>query len=103
MHCFILYQLMIVFLLSRRYKEAYSDEKYLHIVMELCELGDLHKLIEDTRLRNSRLSDNLIMLYFVQICFALQYIHQQRVLHRDLKTKNIFLKKGHIVKLGKKL
>lgn len=83
-----------------RYKEAYSDEKHLHIVMELCELGDLHGLLQETRVRNDRLSDPEVMDYFVHICLALEYIHSQRILHRDLKTKNIFLKKGNLVKLG---
>lgn len=68
--------------------------------MELCENGDLHELITETRLRNDRLTDSAVMDYFVQICLALEYIHQQKILHRDLKTKNIFLKKGNIVKLG---
>merc|ERR1719262_1494558 len=41
------------------------------------------------------------MNYFVQILQALQYIHQQRILHRDLKTSNLFLtKQKSIVKLG---
>ncbi|GFH17605.1 protein kinase domain-containing protein, partial [Haematococcus lacustris] len=37
---------------------------------------------------------------FVQIASSLQYIHSKRILHRDLKTQNIFLSKGNIIKLG---
>jgi len=41
------------------------------------------------------------MHYFVQVLQALQYIHTERILHRDLKTSNLFLtKKRSIVKLG---
>lgn len=41
------------------------------------------------------------MHYFVQMLQALQYIHAERILHRDLKTSNLFLtKKRSIVKLG---
>ncbi len=31
---------------------------------------------------------------------ALDYIHERRVLHRDLKTKNIFIKASGVIKLG---
>jgi len=28
------------------------------------------------------------------------HVHSKRVLHRDLKTQNIFISKGNIIKLG---
>ena len=40
-----------------------------------------------------------VMTWFVQLLLALQYLHQRKVLHRDIKTKNVFLQQG-IVKLG---
>merc|ERR1719158_1641356 len=41
------------------------------------------------------------MHYFVQVLQALQYIHHERILHRDLKTSNLFLTKmKQVVKLG---
>ncbi|KAG2432825.1 hypothetical protein HXX76_008559 [Chlamydomonas incerta] len=40
------------------------------------------------------------MNMFVQIASAISYIHSKRVLHRDLKTQNIFIAKGGIIKLG---
>ena len=38
--------------------------------------------------------------FLVQTASAVQYIHSKKVLHRDLKTQNIFIAKGGIVKLG---
>ena len=39
------------------------------------------------------------MNWFVHICMALQYIHAQKILHRDLKSSNVFLSKGGVAKV----
>lgn len=36
----------------------------------------------------------------VQISSSIRYIHSKKILHRDLKTQNIFIAKGGIIKLG---
>ena len=38
--------------------------------------------------------------WFVQIVMALRYVHQQNILHRDLKTQNIFISRGRDGKMG---
>lgn len=40
------------------------------------------------------------MRIFVQICLAVQHIHKKNMLHRDLKSQNVFLTKSGVVKLG---
>lgn len=40
------------------------------------------------------------MRIFVQICLALKHVHNNNILHRDLKSQNIFLTSKAIVKLG---
>lgn len=81
-----------------RYYDCFADQLLLNIVMENCEEGDLAKYL---KLRKKAfLDEEEIMLKFVQICLALHYVHQQGILHRDLKTSNIFLAQQGIVKLG---
>ena len=36
----------------------------------------------------------------MQICLALEYIHSRKVLHRDIKTANIFLTEDNTIKIG---
>ena len=40
------------------------------------------------------------MKIFVQVCLGLNYMHQERILHRDIKAMNIFLKKDYEVRIG---
>ena len=38
--------------------------------------------------------------WFVQICLGLKHVHDRKILHRDIKTQNIFLTKSGVIKLG---
>lgn len=73
-----------------RYHDSFVDDGMLCIVMELCAGGDLQKALK--RLPDGvYLPESIIWKIFLQLCIALDYLHSQRVLHRDLKTANIFL------------
>lgn len=69
----------------------------LNIVMEYAEGGDLF-----TKIRNQTelLPEKAILDWFTQICLAIKHIHKKKILHRDLKSKNIFLTKNGLIKLG---
>nr|XP_027323118.1 serine/threonine-protein kinase Nek4 isoform X3 [Anas platyrhynchos] len=81
------------------YRESWQGEDgLLYIVMGFCEGGDLyHKLKEQ---KGKLLPESQVVEWFVQIAMALQYLHEQHILHRDLKTQNIFLTRTNIIKVG---
>ncbi len=77
------------------YKDSFLDrEQFLNIVMTYCEGGDIYTRGKNAKGKNFK--EDEIMNWFVQIALALHYLHQRRILHRDLKTQNIFLKSGMI-------
>lgn len=83
------------------YKESFqSDEGHLSIVMGYCEGGDLYTKLKKQAKQSEYLTETQIVEWFVQIAMALQYMHDRNILHRDLKTQNIFLTKSKIIKLG---
>ncbi|CAK8681393.1 unnamed protein product [Clavelina lepadiformis] len=83
------------------YKDSFEhDDGSLYIVMGYAEGGDLYTRLREQRDRNEFLSEVQVVRWFIQICMALQYLHQQHILHRDLKTQNIFLTKTKMVKVG---
>jgi NIMA (never in mitosis gene a)-related kinase len=45
-------------------------------------------------------SEDQVMNWFTQICLAIKHVHDRKILHRDLKSQNVFLTKLGIVKLG---
>lgn len=79
--------------------ESFEDGTFLFIITELCEGGDLGQLLKRVAKAKRRLAERQIVDWIVQIADALAYLHRSRILHRDVKSSNIFLTKG-IVKLG---
>ncbi|XP_066920328.1 serine/threonine-protein kinase Nek5-like [Clytia hemisphaerica] len=80
------------------YKEAFVNEQCLCIIMEYADDGDL---AEKIRKQNGVLfMEFQIIDWFVQILIAVKYIHSLKILHRDLKSQNIFLTKEGFVKIG---
>ncbi|KAF7239857.1 Serine/threonine-protein kinase Nek3 [Varanus komodoensis] len=96
------------------YAESFKADGHLYIVMEYCDDGDLMQKIklqkgkffpEDTHntipcAKSFFPSHPHIFNWFAQICLGMKYIHDQRVLHRDIKSKNVFLTQNGKVKLG---
>ena len=81
-----------------KYYESFEENNFLNIVMEYCELGDLEHLLKQRN--NIPLNDNFIWKLFIQIVIGLADLHNMKILHRDLKTSNIFLTKNYDVKIG---
>jgi NIMA (never in mitosis gene a)-related kinase 11 len=71
----------------------------LCIVTEYCEGGDLDQRLKQLKNKGHRLDEDQVIAWFIQILLAVQYMHKSRVLHRDLKARNIFLKSNR-VKIG---
>ncbi|NXA33882.1 NEK3 kinase, partial [Eudromia elegans] len=80
------------------FKESFEADGHLYIVMEYCDDGDLMQKIKHQR--GKLFSEDTILHWFVQMCLGVKHIHDKRVLHRDIKSKNVFLTQNGKVKLG---
>ena len=82
------------------YKHSYFAIDILIIIMEYCEVGDLSYHIKKKIKKNEYFEEWEIFDWFIQICLALEYVHNRKIIHRDLKAQNIFLTANLAVKLG---
>ena len=82
-----------------RYRDSFLDAGLLCIVMDFCEGGDLHHMLGAQQGR--LLPEGQVLDYFVQLCLAMKHVHDRKVLHRDIKSQNIFLTQNkRVLKLG---
>ena len=84
------------------YKEAFFDEKdsTLGIVMEYADNGDLYKKIIEYKKKKIYFEEIEIWKIFIQLVKGLKALHDLQILHRDLKSANVFLFKDGHAKLG---
>lgn len=83
-----------------QYHEAFVEDDKLCIVTEYCCEGDLQSLIARQKSKNKYFDEEYIWTLFGQMLLGLQAVHNLGILHRDLKSANIFLDTGDVVKIG---
>ena len=80
--------------------ESNKPKHMVNIVTEYADGGDLSEKIKEKKNKNNNFTESEILDYFTQICLAIKHIHEKKIIHRDLKSGNIFLMKNGLVKLG---
>jgi len=104
-----------------QYIESFLERESLHIIMEFCENGDLSSYLKPpvrlppivlvngaagppapakTAGMGQCLEEASVWKFAIQIALGLSWLHTNRILHRDIKSMNVFLSAQHDARLG---
>jgi serine/threonine protein kinase len=83
-----------------RYVEFCEEHPHLYIVMEYADGGDIYTHLKKMKSMGKSLTEPQVINLFVQTAMAVKYMHDRKLLHRDIKAQNVFLTTSHVVKLG---
>ena len=87
-----------------KFYQSFKKNQNIYIIMEYCDNGDLCTFL--SRMKKIRKSDKCFLKkddvwkLFIQMSIGLYYIHSKKIIHRDIKTLNIFLTKNFDAKIG---
>ncbi|XP_070947004.1 serine/threonine-protein kinase Nek11 isoform X14 [Macaca nemestrina] len=82
-----------------KFHASFVEQDNFCIITEYCEGRDLDYKIQEYKEAGKIFPDNQIIEWFIQLLLGVDYMHERRILHRDLKSKNIFLK-NNLLKIG---
>ncbi|CAE8708421.1 unnamed protein product, partial [Polarella glacialis] len=82
------------------YRESYTENRNLAIVMDYADGGDMHQRIQRMKAAGKIFAEDKITRWFTEATLALKYLHDKHVLHRDLKSQNLFLTAQDRLRIG---
>ncbi|XP_034850509.1 serine/threonine-protein kinase Nek11 isoform X2 [Mirounga leonina] len=82
-----------------KFHASFVEQDNFCIITEYCEGGDLDCKIQEYKEAGKTFPESQIIEWFIQLLLGVDYMHERRILHRDLKSKNIFLK-NNLLKIG---
>ncbi|XP_065439695.1 serine/threonine-protein kinase Nek11 isoform X6 [Chrysemys picta bellii] len=82
-----------------KFYASFVERESFCIITEYCEGRDLDCKIQEYKEAGKIFTESQIIEWFIQLLLGVNYMHERRILHRDLKAKNIFLK-NNLLKIG---
>ncbi|NXM25943.1 NEK11 kinase, partial [Oxyruncus cristatus] len=82
-----------------KFYASFVERESFCIITEYCEGGDLDFKIQEYKDSGKIFTQSQVIDWFIQLLLGVNYMHERRILHRDLKAKNIFLK-DNLLKIG---
>ena len=78
------------------FEHYFEDSENVYLLIEIC----LNQTLKELLKRRKKLTELEVQCYSAQIIKALKYLHNHRVIHRDLKLGNLFISDKMEIKVG---
>ncbi|RHZ50701.1 hypothetical protein Glove_493g22 [Diversispora epigaea] len=76
--------------------DVFDDLDFVYLKMELCSNKSLLEMVQN----RGELTESEVRLYMLQLIDAVGYMHDNNIMHRDLKPDNIFLSDNLDLRVG---
>ena len=78
----------------------FKEEHYIYFVMEFMNNGDLNTFYKANKALQKQIPEEKLWDIFYKTISGLKYIHEQGLIHRDIKLENLFLDDDYNIKIG---
>jgi len=79
---------------------SFVEKDCLYIIMEYAQSGDIHSFITKQKDSKKRLKETELWSMLHELLLGIQHLHENNVIHRDLKPLNLFLNSKRCIKIG---
>ena len=79
-----------------KYIECIRTKSHINLILEYVENGSLHSMLK----QSGKMGEHLVFIFVKQILEGLAFLHNQGIIHRDIKGANLLLTKNGVVKLA---
>ena len=83
-----------------KYYFSFIDQNYFNILMEYAGNSNLKQFINSYKNKECLIEEEKIKNIIIQICLALEEIHKNNLIHRDLTPENVFINENNKIKIG---
>jgi len=81
-------------------KDIFLKNNDICLISEYARKGDLSHYIKARKNKNRPLEEGLIWSILLQMLIGIEYLHHYNIIHRDIKSLNIFLTSDYKVLMG---
>ncbi len=79
-----------------RFYNSFDDDDRVYLVLEYAKQGDLYSKLKQEK----HFTEALASKYIHDITIGIQYLHNEHIIHMDIKPENLLLTEQNIVKIG---
>ena len=83
-----------------QYIDVFSTDLDSVIIMEQCSGGNLRRHLHQLKKNGDSMTEEHVLKMAIQISIGLAYLHENKIVHRDIKAENILMTAEKTLKIA---